>query len=914
MAHSSGLASPYQVGGSLPIHATSYVTRQADQQLYQALLRGDFCYVFNARQMGKSSLRVQTMQRLGQVGVTCAAIDLTTIGTQQVTPEQWYASLAALLTSQFKLPIKLGEWWRQHGEISFIGRLQLLFETVLFPQISGPIVIFIDEADSILGLPFETHDFFAFIRSCYNQRADQPDYQRLSFVLLGVATPSTLMRNKSMTPFNIGVAIELSGFQWVEALPLMQGLRTVMPNPRTVLGQILAWSGGQPFLTQKLCHLARQHLPPQAIALDADQLATVMGEIVTKHVIKNWESQDEPEHLRTIRDRILHDPQQAPQLLTLYQKLLLSPEGRLPVEHCPAQRELILSGLLHQQQGFLQVKNPIYEAVFNADWIDQQLARFIAVAPPTVPHPRPSADPEDPGKVSPTGAPTGDIPTGETPATATSTDTPSTDTPSTDPVAVSPRTDAAKPNGFRQSRRIGPRLLIAGWCSTSALLIGSNIWQYHQIQQLERQQITTDRTAAIAIAAQKNWQPALLHALRANQMAQSRLGAGQSGIAQAAYQDFQRIVYQAVQADPQVKLDRLRHPLRAAAPQSADSSTIGAIFHPQKSQILLSDRPVQPNSAADRPDHQISYQQISLWDFNGHPQGHWQVPHQRIALHPQAPVLFGINQQHQLVRWTLPPQQPKVVSQLPAIPVRHLLWSRDGKTLLVGLANGEIQLRTETGELANQLKPDPGEPIGEITSLIPAAADQATDPQFISGGADGVIRFWQMDGKQHHGFPVGAGVIELALSQNGQVLVGLLNSGQVVIANEQGVVQRWTIPLPAMDLPAHIATQANGTLIAIATTRGNIHFYQQNGTTIGDLPGNNHPLTDLNFSADGSQLLTTSNHGQVDLWNLTIAQNPENWLAYGCAQLRPYLENPLVNLSDRDRRRCDQVPGLDAIR
>ncbi len=62
-------------------------------------------------------------------------------------------------------------------------------------------IIFLDEIDSILSLNFEIDDFFALIRFCYNQRGENPDYNRISFALFGVATPSDLIRDKNRTPY-----------------------------------------------------------------------------------------------------------------------------------------------------------------------------------------------------------------------------------------------------------------------------------------------------------------------------------------------------------------------------------------------------------------------------------------------------------------------------------------------------------------------------------------------------------------------------------------------------------------------------------------------------------------------------------------------------------------------------------------
>jgi serine/threonine protein kinase len=358
----------YQVGGRVDAKAPSYTERQADIEICQALREGDYCYVLESRQMGKTSLESRARDRLTQEGFTCISLDITSLSTDS-EPERWYYSLAKQLIGKIDPSFKLSDWWwedREYSKLPPLDRFGTFIETVLLQYVSenGKLIIFIDEIDSVLNLKkVEIDDFFLLVRSFYNKR-NESIYKQLVFVLIGVAAPSDLIADKTRTPFNVGRIIELQPFKLSETKPLQDGLTSFVDNPEIVIREILKWTGGQPFLTQKLCFLIREK---KTNFIAAQHEVSEIEKLVRSTIIHDWEGQDNPVHFSTIRDRILYS-RQSSRLLGLYSQLLRDGEIKID-KNSIEQEELRLTGLLARQNGVYKTFSPIHREIFNEQWI-----------------------------------------------------------------------------------------------------------------------------------------------------------------------------------------------------------------------------------------------------------------------------------------------------------------------------------------------------------------------------------------------------------------------------------------------------------------------------------------------------------------------------------------------------------------
>ncbi len=403
--------SNFKTGGALEPDSL-YVQRPADEELFAALQEGEFCYVLAPRQIGKSSLRARVSRRLEAGGVRCVSVELT-VGKS--TEEQWYYGLVRRIWSNLALQGDERTFWTSQKLLAPTERFLLFLSEIVLTQIEQPIVIFIDEIETTLELPFRRDDFFATIRSLYNMRADQPAFRRMAFCLLGVITPSDLIENPARTPFNIGRGIRLEDFARPQMDALRPGLEGLGASSESLLDAIYDWTGGHPYMTLNLCDaVARQGASdvsaPERVAPLIKRLFLERGRSEDSNLAATDEFFSQKPRPAKIAGGVMEtarkdgagpetagsatataEPECLPwymrhraAMLQLYRRLLES-KAEPAQGGNPVQMALRLTGIAAErgagENRSLQVRNRIFAAVFDVAWLkEQESGRLIADA------------------------------------------------------------------------------------------------------------------------------------------------------------------------------------------------------------------------------------------------------------------------------------------------------------------------------------------------------------------------------------------------------------------------------------------------------------------------------------------------------------------------------------------------------
>ena len=381
-------------GGTLPITAETYVPRKADEDLYQFSKsnreNNRVCSILAPRQTGKSSLMARTAYRLSNEGLICVQINLQELGRVDSDEKLWYSLLEEICkqideiieqSKQANAPpkqiyftaegfvYKLDEVWGLKPDMPGAKRFTNFITDEILTKTNGEkLIVFLDEIQSLIR--WEVKDSFIGYIKAISDNVNKAALQRLKFVILGVAKPSEFVTSRGIA-LNVGMNIEIGNLSG-KCDQLKPGIEEITNEPQKVIDIILNWTGGQPFLTQTICHL----LVSQDQIIEGDEWESYIGNIITDKIITNWRIQDRQSHLQEIEKSIIRidNNQKNHKLAALANYQIILNQGLIRWdEKDTSQWDLLISGLVIKgvaQTGcYLTVANRIYEQIFNLDWM-----------------------------------------------------------------------------------------------------------------------------------------------------------------------------------------------------------------------------------------------------------------------------------------------------------------------------------------------------------------------------------------------------------------------------------------------------------------------------------------------------------------------------------------------------------------
>jgi hypothetical protein len=232
--------------GSMLPNDPFYVTRAADKIIDRlAGERGTTLVIKAPRQIGKSSLLVRYMKASMAAGKRLAFIDLQGLAEAQLADyPSFLACFAKILLQRLRLP---------SGDLPPLESgfdVTNLVESRIFPEIEEPILLALDEADRLLGRPWQT-DFFGMLRIWHNNRW-QPGWSDVDLALVIATEPYLLVASEHQSPFNVGEVANLPPFD----LPAVQKLNHHYGEPlrRSECEQLYQLLHGHPYLTRVALH------------------------------------------------------------------------------------------------------------------------------------------------------------------------------------------------------------------------------------------------------------------------------------------------------------------------------------------------------------------------------------------------------------------------------------------------------------------------------------------------------------------------------------------------------------------------------------------------------------------------------------------------------------------------------------
>lgn len=235
--------------GAVRPQSPYYVERLADSQLQHQLAgQGTTTTIQAGRQTGKTSLLIHAINTQQEQQAQILYLDFHLADETSV---ENLTSFLRFLTDTIAEQLDLeGEvvdrhWQAARNPAQTFNRF--LQQEVLRPAGSS-VLLAIDEADLLLGVEYQKH-FFALLRAWDSRRAFDADWRKLNLVMVISTHPYLLIDDVNLSPFNVGLTIQLKDFSPDQVSDL--NVRHGTPLKQNEISILMGVVGGHPYLVRQ---------------------------------------------------------------------------------------------------------------------------------------------------------------------------------------------------------------------------------------------------------------------------------------------------------------------------------------------------------------------------------------------------------------------------------------------------------------------------------------------------------------------------------------------------------------------------------------------------------------------------------------------------------------------------------------
>lgn len=329
-----------------------YVERAADRQLRTVIEdMGRPAYILVSRQMGKTNLLINMKRE--RVSDIVLYLDLS---NRFDSARKWFRNVIDSLLDSYpdffdgleEKVVKQREGAGFEPNVEFDRHLRLLLRAC-----NKRVIIVLDEIDSLVGCSY-SDVVLAQIRSMYFSRVNYAEYGRLTYVLSGVAEPSDLIRDKNISPFNIGEKIYLEDFVRSEFDDFIKKAELRISD--SVADSVFQWASGNPRITWDVCSEIEDRI--------------LSGEVVDEHTVD-----------RVVEKLYLRDYDRAPvdHIRTLVEADVQIRNAVVAVRYSRSgifddkiKSKLYLAGIIKSiEHGEIVIKNRVIDDALSDRWIEQ---------------------------------------------------------------------------------------------------------------------------------------------------------------------------------------------------------------------------------------------------------------------------------------------------------------------------------------------------------------------------------------------------------------------------------------------------------------------------------------------------------------------------------------------------------------